>query len=100
MGLRTEWESPVPRPVDGVDLVRGWGYEQTPSESPRTIRFFIDGVENELIVCCSPRPDMAAAFPSDVNALLSGWGLTRSTGEIAPRASIQARFNLRVPRGR
>ena len=36
----------------------------------------IDGVEAELIVCCSPRPDVAAAFPSDINARLSSWGLT------------------------
>ena len=64
VGFRTEWESPVPKPVDGVDLVRGWDYQQTPSASPRTIRFTIDGVENELIVYRSFHPDVAAAFPS------------------------------------
>ena len=30
--------------------------------------------KHAVAVCCSPRPDVAAAFPSDVNALLSGSG--------------------------
>ena len=82
MGLRTAWEGPVAGPVGGVDLVRGWGYEQAPAEALMTIRFFIDNVQNSLVVCCSPRPDVAAAFPADVNALLSGWGLTLNWGNL------------------
>ena len=73
-------------PVGGVDLVRGWGYEQAPAEALDTIRFFIDNVENAPVVCCSPRPDVAAAFPADVNALLSGWGLTLNWGNLTAGA--------------
>ena len=86
MGLRTSWEGPVVGPVGGVDLVRGWGYDQAPAEELTTIRFFIDNVQNALVVCCSPRPDVAAAFPADVNALLSGWGLTLNWGNLTAGA--------------
>ena len=82
VGLRTAWEGPVIGPVGGVDLVRGWGYEQAPAEALETIRFFIDNSQNALVVCCSPRADVAAAFPGDVNALLSGWGLTLNWGNL------------------
>ncbi len=83
LGLRIAWEGPVAGPVGGVDLVRGWGYEQAPAEELATIRFFIDSVQNAVVVCCSPRPDVAAAFPADVNALLSGWGLTLNWGNLS-----------------
>ena len=69
--------------MGGIDLVRSWGYEQTPSEPLSAIRFLIDGVEAELIVCYSPRSDVVAAFPSDVNARLSSWGLTLNWGNLA-----------------
>ena len=93
MGLRTAWEGPVAGPVGGVDLVRGWGYEQAPSESLSTIRFLIDDVENELVVCCSPRPDVAAEFPDDVNAFLSGWGLTLNWGKFTEGTyTVQIQF--------
>ena len=74
MGLRTWWEGPV----GGIDLVRAWGYDQAPAEELTTIRCFIENVQNALIVCCSPPPDVADAFPMDVNALLSAWRLTLS----------------------
>lgn len=83
MGLRTTWESPVVGAVAWVDLVRGWGYDQAPSELLAALQFFIDQVQNTTIVCCSPRPDVAAAFPDDVNALNSGWGLTLNWGNLS-----------------
>ena len=93
MGLRTAWEGPVTGPVGGVDLVRGWGYDQAPAEALTTIRFFIDNAQNALVVCCSPRPDVAAAFPADVNALLSGWGLTLNWGNLtAGDHTVQIQF--------
>ena len=75
-GFRIAWEGPVAGPVGGEDLVRGWGYEQDSAEFLAAIRFLINAEQNALTVCCSPRPDVAAAFPSEVNALNSGWGLT------------------------
>ena len=86
MGLVGVWEGPVAGPVGGVDLVRGWGFEQAPSEALTTIRFFIDYVQQALVVCCSPRPDVAAAFPTDPNALFSGWGLTLNWGNLTAGA--------------
>ena len=63
--------------------MRGWGYEQAPAGALATVRFFIDEVQNAVVVCCSPRPDVAATFPADVNALLSGWGLTLNWGNLS-----------------
>ncbi len=82
-GLRTAWESPVVGAVAGVDLVRGWGYGLGPGEQLAEIRLFLDAVQETTIVCCSPRPDVAAAFPDDGNALNSGWGLTTNWGNLS-----------------
>ena len=87
MGLRTAWEGPVAGPVGAVDLVRGWGYEQAPTESLSTIRFFIDNVRNAIVVCCSPRPDVAAAFPADANAL--NWG-NLSEGDDTAKIQVES----------
>lgn len=83
---RPLWEGPVVGTVGGINLVRGCGYDPAPAEEITTIRFFIDNVQNALIVCGSPPPDVADVFPMDVNALLSGWGLTLNWGNLTAGA--------------
>jgi hypothetical protein len=62
--------------VFGVNVLRGWTFDEDPSVTIRTIRFTIDDIPVTGIPCCAGRADVGAAFPQIANAGRSGWGIT------------------------
>jgi hypothetical protein len=91
-GIASYWESPEEGQVaSGLAIVRGWAFTQEPvpagvSASIRTIRFAIDGIPAGTVDCCSDRPDVRQAFPTNPNAWLSGWGIQLNYGDLTPGA--------------
>lgn len=87
-GIASYWESPEEGQVaSGIAIVRGWAFTQEPVPSGvgfsiRTIRFSIDGLPAGTVNCCSERPDVRQAFPTNPNAWGSGWGIQLNYGDL------------------
>ena len=80
-GLTTFFESPEEgQVVSGVALSRGWAFPEEAQASIKEVRLLIDGQPGGTAPCCSGRGDVAAAFPSNPNALNSGWGMVFNYG--------------------
>lgn len=62
--------------VFGINVLRGWAFDNDPNFTVRTIRLTVDDAPIAIVPCCSGRQDVAAAFLSHPNALNSGWGIT------------------------
>jgi glucose/arabinose dehydrogenase len=81
--LEANIESPAPaQTVAGVALIRGWAFPVPPDTGLGGVRFFVDGRFLGNVPCCSQRPDVAAAFPANPQALDSGWGITFNYGSL------------------
>lgn len=73
-------------PVNGMEasdvgVVSGWVYSST--GNPVTVQLFVDGVAQEIIPCCGPRPDVVAAesgAPAN-----TGFRLLRNAKRLSPR---------------
>lgn len=82
-GIVRSFEGPeANQVVSGVGVIRGWAFTDTPGASLNEVRLVIDGTPSNFIPCCSQRGDVAAAFPSNPNALNSGWGFTINYGNL------------------
>jgi len=87
-GITAVFESPEHNdPVSGVGIIRGWAFASAGS-SVSAVDLFIDGVRAFDIPCCSERADVAAAFPTEPNALRSGFGLTFNYGLLLPGSHV------------
>ncbi len=64
------------QPVFGINVFRGWAFDDDANFTVRTIRLTIDNTPLTVVPCCSGRQDVAAVFPDNPNALNSGWGVT------------------------
>lgn len=62
--------------VFGVNILRGWAFDEDPNVTIRAIRFTIDDTPVTSIPCCAARADVGTAFPQIPNAGKSGWGIT------------------------
>lgn len=83
-GISYAFESPGEGEVgSGVAIIRGWAFTDTGGTSLTEVRLLLDGQPSGSIPCCSGRQDVATAFPSNANALNSGWGLTFNYGNLA-----------------
>ena len=82
--IRAAFESPIVGAVAGVALVRGWAFNIFEGESISAVEFFINGILNTTIPCCSERQDIRDDFPDFplTNTLNSGWGLTLNWGNL------------------
>ena len=65
--------------VSGVALVQGWAFARA-GRSITRVQLFIDGEPSFTIPCCSDRADVAGTFPSEPNALNSGFRVTFNYG--------------------
>jgi hypothetical protein len=75
--VQATFESPLADAiVAGVALVRGWAFDTLAGEGIASVLFFVDGVLDTAVVCCTTRSDVQAAFPAfpAPNTLNSGWG--------------------------
>ena len=75
--VQATFESPLADAiVAGVALVRGWAFDTLAGEGIASLLFFVDGVLDTAVVCCTTRSDVQAAFPAfpAPNTLNSGWG--------------------------
>lgn len=64
------------QPVFGINVLRGWAFDNDGQATIRTIRLTVDNAPILLVPCCTGRQDVAVAFPQNRNAAKSGWGLT------------------------
>jgi len=62
--------------VFGVNVFRGWAFDEDPNVTIRSIRFTVDDTPVTTIPCCAGRADVAAMFSTIANAGKSGWGIT------------------------
>jgi len=62
--------------VSGINVLRGWAFDEDGQSTVRTVRLTIDNVPVLVVPCCTGRQDVAAVFPQNRNAADSGWGLT------------------------
>lgn len=62
--------------VFGINVFRGWAFDEDSTATIRAMRLTVDDTPVMGIPCCSGRADVAAAFPKEVNAGNSGWGIT------------------------
>ena len=84
-GLARFYEAPANRAqVAGIGLIRGWAFPVDETDAIATVTVDIDGgARRESAPCCSTRPDIAAEYPAQANALLSGWGAVTNYGNLA-----------------
>ena len=84
-GLARFYEAPAHRAqVAGIGLIRGWAFPVDETDAIATVTVDIDGgARRESAPCCSTRPDIAAEYPAQANALLSGWGAVTNYGNLA-----------------
>jgi hypothetical protein len=83
-GVTYTFESPGEGEVaSGVAIIRGWAFADTAGTSLTEVRLLLDGQPSGPIPCCSGRQDVATAFPSNANALNSGWGITFNYGNLS-----------------
>lgn len=76
-------EQPLEGPVAGIGLVRGWAFSSIDS-APIDIELLIDGAPVFDIPAGSERDDVAEAFPDEMNASDSGFGLVTNYGLFEP----------------
>ena len=82
-GLTKDYEAPADQArVAGIGLIRGWAFPDDPRDTIDTVSVQIGPTLQESAPCCSTRPDVAAAFPDQTNAELSGWGLVFNYGRL------------------
>ncbi len=82
-GLTAAYEAPADQTVvAGIGLIRGWAFADMGRELA-TVSLHIDGAARGSVPCCSRRPDVAAAYPDEMGALDSGWGLVFNYGNLA-----------------
>ena len=82
-GLTKDYEAPADQArVAGIGLIRGWAFPDEPRDTIDTVSVQIGPTLRESAPCCSTRPDVAAAFPDQANAELSGWGLVFNYGRL------------------
>ena len=63
----------------GLAVIRGFVIVAA-GRSIQRVQLLVDGNPSLTIPCCSERRDVATAFPTEPNALLSGFGLTFNYG--------------------
>lgn len=76
--VRYQFESPASGPVSGIDVVRGWAFDERDGETIAKVELHVDGQRLTDIPCCSERADVRDGFPQYPadNTRNSGWGLT------------------------
>ena len=84
--------------VAGVAVIRGWAYDTTSGVQISSIELFVDGVSRGNIACCTTRLDVQAAFPNDINAGNSGFGITTNWGDLSA-GSHTIRVEVRTTAG-
>lgn len=78
--LRAALESPGNGGVvAGIGLLRGWVFAMQ-GRTLRSVQLLVDNVPGPSLPCCSVRGDVANAYPTEPNALHSGFGLTINYG--------------------
>src|SRR5262249_43810811 len=78
--VASSFESPEQEQVvSGIGVIRGWAFDEAGGPI-RAIGLVIDGQWSGTIPCCSQRADVAAAYPDQPAALLSGWGTVFNYG--------------------
>ena len=82
-GLTKDYEAPANQArIAGIGLIRGWAFPDDPNDTIAAVAVQIGPTLRESAPCCSTRPDVAAAFPDQANAELSGWGLVFNYGRL------------------
>ena len=89
-------EQPTAGPVAGIGLIRGWAFESSDMESdmdmmdddPLTLEVLVDGKPIGSPAVGSPRGDVAANFPDEMDAEDSGFGLVMNYGVLDPGAHL------------
>ena len=78
--LKALFESPVANAV--AALVRGWAFDTVIGATIASVQFFIEGVLDTDVACCSVRDDVRLAFPQfpPANTHNSGWGFIKNWG--------------------
>ena len=85
-GLTAAYEAPADQAVvAGIGLIQGWAFAAAGSEIA-TVTLRIDGAASGPAPCCSERGDVATAYPDELGALDSGWGLVFNYGNLAAGA--------------
>ena len=85
-GLTAAYEAPADQAVvAGIGLIQGWAFAAAGSEIA-TVTLRIDGAASGPAPCCSERQDVATAYPDELGALDSGWGLVFNYGNLAAGA--------------
>lgn len=69
--------------VFGINVLRGWAFDDDPNVTVQTIRLVVDDVPLTTIPCCFEREDVAAVFSSNPNARNSGWGMTANYANLS-----------------
>lgn len=81
-------EQPTTGPVAGIGLVRGWAFESSDmdmmDDDPLTLEVLVDGKSIGSPAVGSPRGDVAANFPDEMDAEDSGFGLVMNYGVLDP----------------
>ncbi len=85
-GLTAAYEAPADQAVvAGIGLIQGWAFADMGNELA-TVTLHIDGAASGPAPCCSERQDVATAYPDELGALDSGWGLVFNYGNLAAGA--------------
>jgi hypothetical protein len=80
-GMMGAFESPAAgEPAAGIGIIRGWTFSTQSGASITGVQLTIDGTPMGTIPCCSQRPDVGQAFPTDPSAGNSGWGMIFNNG--------------------
>ena len=66
----------------GIAIIRGWVIAPL-GKTIQRVQLFIDDAPSMTLPCCSPRSDVAAAYPTEPNAANSGFGGTFNYGNLA-----------------
>ena len=82
-GVTAAYEAPTDMSVGaGVGVLRGWAFA-TDGSAIEAVRLSIDDADQGSLPCCSERADVAAEYPDDAAARLSGWGGVFNYGNLA-----------------
>jgi len=96
---------PVRKPSErsglGIDVVRGWAFDEQDGAAITKVEFYIDGQRLTDIPCCSERADVRDVFPQYPanNTRNSGWGLGRSIWGNLPEGSHTVQVKLESTSG-
>jgi hypothetical protein len=71
--------------VAGIGIIRGWAFSDGAGVTITQVKLSVDGTPFTNIPCCSPRSDVAQAYPQipSPNALNSGFGFTVNYGNLS-----------------